>query len=65
MLDARPAPDALARPPLPTLATDPPASREPPTAGDALLAAAQTLLPVLEAGKPLDAASRDDRADPA
>ena len=36
MLDARPAPDALARPPLPTLATDPPASREPPTAGDAL-----------------------------
>ena len=60
MLDARPAPDALARPPLPALATDPSASSARPTAGDALFAAAQTLLPVLEAGKPLDAATLRD-----
>ena len=60
MLDARPAPDALPRPPLPALATEPPASRERPSAGDALFAAAQTLLPVLEAGKPLDAVTLRD-----
>ena len=59
MLDARTAPDALARPPLPT-AIDPPASRERPIAGDALFAAAQALLPVLEAGRPLDAATLRD-----
>ncbi len=60
MLDARPAPDALARPPLPALATDPSESPARPSAGDALFAAARTLLPVLEAGKPLDAATLRD-----
>ena len=60
MLDARPAPDALARPPLPATAIDPPASPACPSAGDSLFAAAQTLLPVLEAGKPLDAATLRD-----
>ena len=56
MLDAHPAPDALARPSLPALAIDPPASPARPVAGDALYAAARTLLPILEAGRPLDAA---------
>ena len=56
MLDAHPAPDALARQPLPATAIDPPASPARPVAGDALFAAARTLLPVLEAGRPLDAA---------
>ncbi|MXY38884.1 MAG: methylase [Rhodospirillaceae bacterium] len=60
MLDARPAPDVLARPPLPALATDQPASPARPSAGDALFAAAQALLPVLEAGRPLDAATLRD-----
>ena len=60
MLDARPAPDALARPPLPALATDTPASPARPAAGDALFAAAQALLPVLEAGRSLDAATLRD-----
>ena len=55
MLDAHQAPDALARPPLPALAIDPPASPARPVAGDALFAAARNLLPVLEAGRPLDA----------
>ena len=57
MLNARPAPDALARPPHPALATDPAASPARPSPGDALFSAAQTLLPVLEAGRPLDAAT--------
>ena len=60
MLDAPPAPDALARPPLPATAIDPPASLARPSPGDALFAAAQTLLPVLEAGRPLDAATLRD-----
>ena len=60
MLDARPAPDVLARPPLPTDAIEPPAPPAGPSEGDALFAAAQTLLPVLEAGKPLDAATLRD-----
>ena len=60
MLDARPAPDALARPPVPALTTDPPTSPARPSAGDALLAAARTLLPVLEAGRPLDAGALRD-----
>ena len=60
MLDARPAPDALARPPLPALATDPAASPASPSAGDALFAAARTLLPVLEVGRPLDAETLRD-----
>ena len=60
MLDARPAPDALARPPLPATSIDQPASPAPPIAGDALFAAAQTLLPILEAGRPLEAATLRD-----
>ncbi len=56
MLDAPQAPDALARP-LPPAAIDPPAAPARPVAGDALFAAARTLLPVLEAGRPLDAAT--------
>ena len=60
MLDAHPAPDALARPPLSALAIDPPASPARPVAGDALFAAARSLLPVLEAGRPLDAATLRD-----
>ena len=60
MLDARPAPDALARPPLPPTAIHPPASPARPSAGDALFAAARTLLPVLEAGQPMDAATLRD-----
>ena len=60
MLDARPAPDALARPPVPSAVIDPSAPSASPPAGDALFAAARTLLPVLEAGKPLDAATLRD-----
>ena len=55
MLDAYPAPDALPRPLLPTAAVQPPASPPRPVRGDAIVAAARTLLPVLEAGRPLDA----------
>ena len=72
MLDARPAPDGLhanaigsreranTRPPLPTLATEPPAAPARPSAGDALFAAARALLPVLEAGKALEAGTLRD-----
>ncbi len=60
MLDAHTAPNALARPPLPATAIDPTASPVRPSAGDALFAAAQALLPVLETGKPLDAATLRD-----
>ena len=60
MLDAHPAPDDLARPPLPALATDTTASPARPSAGDALFAAAQALLPVLEVGRPLDAPTLRD-----
>ena len=60
MLDAHQAPDAHARPPLPDLAIDRPASPARPVAGDALFAAARSLLPVLEAGRPLDAATLRD-----
>ena len=55
MLDAPQAPDALARPLPPAVPIDPPAKPARPVAGDALFAAAQTLLPVLESGRPLDA----------
>ena len=55
MLDAHSAPDPLARPPLPAT-IDPPASPARPLQGDAIFAAARTLLPALEAGKPLVAA---------
>ncbi|MYI48977.1 MAG: methylase, partial [Rhodospirillaceae bacterium] len=57
MLDARPAPDALARPPVPPAAIEPPAATTRPVQGDAIFAAAQSLLPALEAGRPLDAAT--------
>ena len=60
MLDAPQAPDALARPLPPAAAIDPPAAPARLVAGDALFAAAQTLLPVLEAGRPLDAATLRD-----
>ena len=60
MLDAHPAPDAHARPPLPASAIDPPASPARPVAGDALFAAARSLLPTLEAGRTLDAATLRD-----
>ena len=57
MLDANPAPDALARPPASAVATETPPSTSRPVAGDALFAAGRSLLPVLEAGSPLDAAT--------
>ena len=57
MLDAPQAPDARARPLPPAVPIDPPADPACPVAGDALFAAAQTLLPVLEAGRPLDVAT--------
>ncbi len=57
MLDAPQAPDALARPLPPAISIDPPPSLARPAAGDALFAAARTLLPALEAGRPLDAAT--------
>ena len=60
MLDAPQAPDALARPLPPAIVTDSPAASTRPAAGDALFAAARTLLPVLEAGRPLDAATLRD-----
>ena len=60
MLDAPQAPDALARPPLPPAAIDPSASQTRPVQGDALFAAAHALLPVLETGRPLDAATLRD-----
>ena len=56
MLDAIPAPDAHARP-AHTLATLPVSARSAPSGASALFAAAGTLLPVLEAGRPLDAAT--------
>ncbi|MDE0379377.1 MAG: strawberry notch family protein, partial [Rhodospirillales bacterium] len=57
MLDAHPAPAAPARPPATVPAPDAPAlpQSESRSAPAALLAAARTLLPVLEAGRALDA----------
>ena len=60
MLDAHPAPDPLARPHLSATAIDPPVSPDRPTQGDAIFSSARTLLPVLEAGRPLDAATLRD-----
>ena len=60
MLDANPAPDTHARPALPDIVIDPPAEPDRSVAGDALFAAARTLLPALEAGRPLDAATLRD-----
>ena len=59
MLDAIPAPDATARP-AHAIAHPPPPSRPALCGADALLAAARTLLPVLEAGRPLDAPTLRD-----
>ena len=60
MLDAHPAPAAPARPPaaaVPAPSTPAPIAPRPaiPSKPSALLAAARTLLPVLETGRPLDA----------
>ena len=62
MLDAHPAPDALARPPLPAVPIASNSGPEPVslTGADALFAAARSLLPILVAGKPLDAATLRD-----
>ena len=60
MLDAPQAPDALARPLRPAVPIAPPAEPARPVAGDALFTAARTLLPVLEAGRPLDAVTLRD-----
>ena len=56
MLDAIPAPGASARPQLPPI----PASTSAPSGTNALLAAAHAVLPVLEAGRPLNAATLRD-----
>ena len=61
MLDAPSAADASARPQLPPdPATGSVSVRPAPSASDALFAAARTLLPVLEAGRPLDAGTLRD-----
>ena len=56
MLDAHPAPDASARPPAAVPAPTTPRS-QPRSASAALLAAARTLLPILEAGRPFAASA--------
>ena len=60
MLDAQPAPDAHPRPLPPAIAIDPPALQARPVQGDAIFAAARTLLSVLETGRLLDAATLRD-----
>ena len=61
MLDAHTAPDASVRVPVPhTLPVLPADPHQQPPAADALFTAAQTLVPVLEAGRPLDAATLRD-----
>ena len=61
MLDAHTAQDASARLPVPhTLPSVPTAPGPEPSTHDALFTAATTLLPVLEAGRPLDAATLRD-----
>ncbi len=60
MLDAIPAPDAPARPVAHTLAPVPAPPTPAPCGAQALLAAARTLLPVLEAGRPFDAPTLRD-----
>ena len=61
MLDTHPAPDTSARLPVPqTLPVLPAAPNLHPPAGDAMFTAAKTLLPVLEDGRPLDAATLRD-----
>ena len=57
-MEAAPRPRGTpARPPLPAKTTVRPETSARPVQADALLAAARALLPVLEAGKPLDAAT--------
>ena len=61
MLDTHAAPDASVRVPVPyTLPALPAAPDLRPSGADALFTAARTLLPVLEAGRPLDAATLRD-----
>ena len=61
MLDAHTAPDASVRVPLPVmLPAQPAALHSRPSAADALFTAAKTLVPVLEDGRPLDAATLRD-----
>ena len=61
MLDASQAADASARPhPAQTMTAIAAPAHPAPSAGSALFAAAGTLLPVLEAGRPLDAATIRD-----
>ena len=60
MLDATPAADVSARPQLPPGLPATAGTSQPRSGADALIAAARTLLPVLEAGRPLDAATLRD-----
>ncbi len=61
MLDAHTAPDASVRVPVThTLPARPTVPRHLPSVAEALFTAATTLLPVLEAGRPLDAATLRD-----
>ena len=61
MLDASQAADVSARPhPAHTVTASPAPAHSAPAGPDALIAAAGTLLPVLEAGRPLDAATIRD-----
>ena len=57
MLDATPAADESARPQFPPVSAAIAAATQPRSGADALLDAARSLLPVLEAGRPLDAAT--------
>ena len=57
MLDAHPAADASARPQLPSGTAALAGAPQARASSGALIAAARTLLPVLEAGRPLDAAT--------
>ena len=60
MLDAIPAADASARPQLPSAPAAFVGAAPERSGADALIAAARTLLPVLEAGRPLDTATLRD-----
>ena len=60
MLDATPAADVSARPQLPRGLPATASTSQPRSGADALIAAARTLLPILEAGRPLDAATLRD-----
>ena len=60
MLDAHPAADLSARPQLPLVSAPASGARTPEDGSAALLDAARTLLPVLEAGRHLDAATLRD-----